>query len=129
MYVLIIVTFNFTCGLKITSARHNRASTPVIGGTISLPWILFRVHYNSCPYSCKNGNVPLHSIVSVNYNYVYLLHSNYMSTVRICTGPALLDARKVELPGIRVAGYMKIYGIELCSVCGKLVPALLLWVN
>lgn len=100
MYVLIIVTFYLWS--ENTSARHSRASTAVIGGTISLPWMLFRVRYNSCPYSCKNGSVPLHSIVSVNYNYVYLLHSNYMSTARICTGLALFDARKVELPDIRV---------------------------
>ena len=92
MYVLYLWSEN-------TSAWHSRASTAV---TISLPWILFWVRYNSWPYSCKNGNIPLHSIVSVNYNYLYLLHSNYMITARICTGPALLNARKVVLPDIRV---------------------------
>ena len=96
MYVLYLWSEN-------TSAWHSRASTAVIGGTISLPWILFRVRCNSWPYSCKNGDVPLHSIVSVNYNYVYLLHSNYMITARIFTGPALLNASKVVLPDIRVS--------------------------
>ena len=97
MYVLIIVTFYLWS--ENTSGRHSRVLTAV---TFSLPWILliFRVRYNSWPYSCKNGIVPLHSIVSVNYNYVYLLHSNYMITTRICTGPVLLNARKVVLPDI-----------------------------
>jgi len=125
MYVLIIVTFYLWS--ENTSARHSRASTAVIGGTISLPWILFRVHYNSCPYSCKNGNVPLHSIVSVNYNYVH----EYCTYLYGTSAARCKEGGATGYPSLtrKVAGYMKIYGIELCSVRGKLVPALLLWVN
>jgi len=94
-----------------TPAQHSRASTAVIGRTISLPWILLQARYNSWPCSCKNGNVTLHSVFSVDCNYVYPLHC--MITALICTRAALLDARKVVLPDIRVSPG-KLQGTTVC---------------
>ena len=117
MYVLIIVYYLWS---ENTPAWHSRASTAVISRAISRPCILLRARYNSWPYSCKNGNVPLHSIFSVNDNYVYLALYDYHTYLYRTSAARCKEGGATGYPSFtrKVAGYNCV-----------LLPALLLWVN